>query len=95
MVELCLLYLISKEELYGYALLQKLYPVFPDMQESSMYVILRGLYKSGYIECYTGQISGGPPRKYYYITQTGKEKLDIDLNEWRELTSSLKKLGIF
>ena len=87
--------MISKEELYGYALLQKLYPVFPDMQESSMYVILRGLDKSGYIECYTGQISGGPPRKYYYITQTGKEKLDIDLNEWRELTNSLKKLGIF
>ena len=60
-----------------------------------MYVILRGLYQSGYIECYTGQISGGPPRKYYYKTQTGKEKLDIDLNEWRELTNSLKKLGIF
>ncbi len=90
-----MLYLISKEESYGYVLLQKLHPVFPDMQESSMYVILRGLYKSGYIECYIGQTSGGPPRKYYYMTQAGREKLEVDLKEWRELTDALKRLGIF
>ena len=90
-----MLYLISKEELYGYALFQKLSTIFPDMKEANMYIILRGLYKSGYIECYIGQTSGGPPRKYYYITENGKKKFDILLNEWRELTNSLKNLGIF
>lgn len=90
-----MLYLISKEEMYGYALLQKLYPIFTDMQESAMYVVLRGLYKAGYIEGYMGQTSGGPPRKYYYITEAGKEKLETDLKEWRELVEGMKKLGIF
>lgn len=92
---MCLLHLIAEEDLYGYAIFQKLAPIFPDVKESNMYIILRELYKSGYIGCYAGQTSGGPPRQYYHITEKGKKKLDILLIEWRYLLNSLKELGIF
>lgn len=95
LVELCMLHLFSEGDLYGYALLQKLYPIFPDIQESALYTILRGLHKEGCLETYRGEKSGGPPRKYYRMTEKGRERYKEILTEWKQLNEELKKIGIF
>lgn len=94
-IKMCLLYLLSKEEMYGYILLKKLCSVFPDIQESTMYVILRELCSSGYIKYYIGQISGGPQRKYYQVTEDGMKLFVELLEEWRKLTESIKNFGLY
>ncbi len=39
LLELCLLYLMSQGDQYGYELLRRLHDVFPDVQESAIYAI--------------------------------------------------------
>lgn len=93
-LELCLLYLLSDQDQYGYELLRILHEQFPDTQESTVYAILRNLCRDNYLETYTGDISNGPSRKYYHIGKKGGEKLEILLCQWQLLQKSMGRLGL-
>lgn len=94
LIELCLLHILSCEDLYGYEILRRIHESFPGTQESAIYALLRGLCKEGYTEQYEGKISDGPTRKYYRITDSGKVKRDGLLDEWRHLRDALSALGV-
>ena len=91
---LCILYLLSKKDRYGYDLISQLKSLFPDAQEPIIYSILRELCKNQYTKIYLSTDSLGPSRKYYAITATGLEKLDDLYNCWKNLKSSIERLGI-
>lgn len=93
-LELCLLRLIAERDLYGYELLNRLYAAFPTVQESMVYAYLRGLCREGCTETYQSGASGGPTRKYYRLTDNGREKLADLLRQWRETREALLSLGI-
>ena len=93
-LELSVLQVVSGGELYGYEIMKKVTEAFPDINESTVYAILRRLHSDGCTESYTGEVSGGPTRKYYRITAEGKKKLEKMRLEWEELLKSLKILGI-
>jgi len=94
LLELCLLHLVAQGDQYGYELLRRLHTVFPDTQESAIYAILRGLCREGCTERYQGGTSGGPARKYYRLTETGRKRRDTLLEEWRGFRDALSSLGI-
>ena len=94
LLELCLLSLMSQGDQYGYELLRRLHDVFPDVQESAIYAILRQLYREGATERYQGETSGGPARKYYRLTQAGQDRRDALLKAWREVRDAVAALGI-
>ena len=94
LIELCLLHLLSDEDLYGYELLRRIHESFPDTQESGIYAILRGLKKAGCTEHYAGTDSGGPPRKYYRLTPAGAARRDALRAEWTRLRDAVSALGI-
>lgn len=94
LLELCLLHLMSQGDRYGYELLGRLHGVFPDVQESAIYAILRGLCREGCTEGYRGERSGGPVRKYYRLTESGNERYEALLTTWRSLREALSALGI-
>ena len=93
-LELSVLQVVSGGELYGYEIMKKVTEAFPDINESTVYAILRRLHSDGCTESYTGEVSGGPTRKYYRITPEGRSKLEKMRLEWDELLRSLKNLGI-
>ena len=93
-LELSVLQVVSGGELYGYEIMKKVTEAFPDINESTVYAILRRLHSDGCTESYTGEVSGGPKRKYYRITPEGRSKLEKMRLEWEELLRSLKMLGI-
>ena len=93
-LELSVLQVVSGGELYGYEIMKKVTEAFPDINESTVYAILRRLHSDGCTESYTGEVSGGPTRKYYRITPEGRSKLEKMRLEWDELLRSLKMLGI-
>ena len=93
-LELSVLQVVSGGELYGYEIMKKVTEAFPDINESTVYAILRRLHSDGCTESYTGEVSGGPTRKYYRITAEGKKKLEKMRLEWEELLKSLRTLGI-
>lgn len=94
LLELCLLHVLNQGDQYGYELLRRLHDVFPDVQESAIYAILRQLCREGATERYQGETSGGPVRKYYRLTQEGRERYDVLLTTWRETRDAVAALGI-
>ena len=94
LLELCLLHLVAQGDQYGYELLRRLHAVFPDVQESAIYAILRQLCREGATERYPGEISGGPARKYYRLTEAGRARRAALLEVWRVTRDALAALGI-
>ncbi|MCF7932235.1 MAG: PadR family transcriptional regulator [Acholeplasmataceae bacterium] len=88
-LEMCVLALINRHDMYGFEVIETLASSIP-VNENTIYPILRRLTGQALFETYEEQTNIGAPRKYYRITQTGKERLASYENEW---TSFLK--GVF
>ena len=93
-LEMCILYVISEKEMYGYDIMKRMSKYFPEVNESTFYSILRRLNKDGSTETYLGKVSNGPKRKYYRITEKGIENLDKNIGSWKKIISIVKDLGI-
>lgn len=93
-LEMCILYQFLSGDYYGYDIMAKMRNFFPDVKDSTFYIILRRLNAEGYTDIYYGDESNGPQRKYYKITEKGKKYLDNSLENWRQLKSIVGMLGI-
>ena len=93
-LELCLLQCLSGEPKYGYDIIQTMRGCFPDVTESTFYAILRRLDKEGAADTFQGSVSSGPVRKYYRLTDSGRERLAGMSEDWRRLRGILEALGI-
>ncbi len=69
-IELCVLKEIAAEDLYGYQIIDKLSENL-NVNENTIYPILRRLTKDGNFSTYLKESTGGAPRKYYRITKKG------------------------
>lgn len=94
LIKLSMLHLLMAGDRYGYEVLSILHDIFPDTQESAIYALLRELCRDGSTESYTSSVSGGPVRKYYRMTERGREVYVELLEQWRSLRESLAGLGI-
>ena len=94
LIKLSMLHLLTVKDRYGYEVLSVLHRIFTDTQESAIYALLRELCRDKYTESYMGEISGGPARKYYRITDSGREKYDQLAEQWRAKKKFLDELGI-
>ena len=93
-LEMCILYRLKDQEIYGYELMKSIRQYFPDVYEGSIYTILRRLNATGYTRVTQNKSLNGPVRKYYTITQTGLEYLEQMLSEWKSIVNSVSALGI-
>lgn len=92
-LEGCLLAVISEEEVYGYEMTKKLELYGFDMVgEGSIYPLLIRMKKNGLVETVTKESESGPKRKYYYLTSEGKLQLDLFIDEWKIISSSVNRL---
>ena len=82
-LEICVLTLISKKDMYGYEIVQNISKVM-EVNEGTIYPILRRLTKEGYFETYILESNEGPARKYYKLTAEGKNNLNKLIKEWND-----------
>jgi len=87
-LEICVLALISKKDMYGYEIVQNISKVI-NVNEGTIYPILRRLTKDEFFEAYILESSEGPARKYYKITTKGKRYLSKMINEWNDFVSAV------
>lgn len=87
-LEICVLALINKKDMYGYEIVQNISKVI-NVNEGTIYPILRRLTKDEFFEAYILESSEGPARKYYKITTTGKSYLSKMINEWNDFVSAV------
>lgn len=90
-LELCILALLNKQDRYGYELVQQVSKHI-EISEGSMYPLLRRLKKEGYFTTYLQESSEGPPRKYYSLTDKGRENLYQLISEWKEFTEGVDQI---
>lgn len=90
-LNLCVLVLLDKQDRYGYELVQKISDQI-SISEGSVYPLLRRLTKEGYFTTYLQESTEGPPRKYYKLTDAGREYLYEQLEEWKNFTEGVNTL---
>jgi len=90
LLDACVLALLMREDAYGYVLTQNVKEIF-DVSESTLYPVLRRLYKENYLTIYDMPFDGRN-RRYYQITNPGREKLDVYQSEWGEYKEKIDKL---
>lgn len=93
-LEMCILYKLSQKDYYGYPLMQEMKIIFPEVNDSTFYAILRRLNKEKAADIYFGNESGGPQRKYYKITEEGINRLEKSINDWKQLKLNVSEIGI-
>lgn len=92
-LEGCLLAVISEEEVYGYEMTKKLELYgFNMVSEGSIYPLLIRMKKDGLVTTTTKSSESGPKRKYYSLTDKGKEQLVTFIVIWGNISSSVNKL---
>jgi DNA-binding PadR family transcriptional regulator len=80
-----------KEEKYGYALINSLAEKGLDIEQGTLYPLLRRLESQGLLQS-EWNVEGSRPRRYYVISQNGTKVLQELADEWRELTEVMEKL---
>lgn len=90
LLDACVLATLHKEDTYGYRLTQEVKRVM-DISESTLYPFLRRLMKEGYLETYDQQHMGRN-RRYYRLTEAGKEKYREYVKEWDEFSDKVSDI---
>ncbi len=91
-IELCILSMLSKGELYSSDLLSQLKEAELIVVEGTIYPLLTRLKNEGFLKYRWEESTGGPPRKYYSLTNAGKERLNNLKTQWNELVQSVNKI---
>ncbi|MBO5303171.1 MAG: PadR family transcriptional regulator [Lachnospiraceae bacterium] len=92
-LEGCILSIIAKGETYGYEILSQLEEDgFEGLGEGTLYPVLTRLDKKGYILCRKAKSPLGPIRKYYSITENGKENLEKFKEVYKKMTQKADKI---
>lgn len=87
-LELIVLCSLNKKDMYGYELVSSVSKVV-DVNEGTIYPLLKRLTNEHYFETYLVESNEGPSRKYYKITVLGYERMKMLVNTWNSFASSV------
>ncbi len=90
LLDACVLGIVAQSDAYGYTLTQRVKEVV-DISESTLYPVLRRLQKSEYLTTYD-QPFEGRNRRYYSITDKGRELLEFYGKEWADYKTKVDRL---
>ena len=90
LLDACVLAIVEQEDAYGYTLTANV-KKYIDISESTLYPVLRRLQKDGCLTTYDKPFQGRN-RRYYQITDSGRQKLDFYKSEWEEYKKSIDSL---
>ena len=90
-LELCILGIISSRgEVYSTDILESLKDSKLLVVEGTIYPLLTRLKNAGYLAYVWKESTGGPPRKYFTLTDEGQIVLNELLKTWDELDHAVK-----
>ncbi|MHC1773693.1 MAG: PadR family transcriptional regulator [Flexilinea sp.] len=90
-LELCVLAKLSRQDCYGYDI-SEFISKHIDISDGTVYPILRKLKSDGLVTTYLSEDSGGPPRKYYRLTELGKKEFLSSKEEWLSFIKTVEEL---
>jgi PadR family transcriptional regulator PadR len=92
-LDAAVLAVVGEQDGYGYDVLRRLRAAgLADVGDASVYGTLRRLYRAGALTSYVVPSDEGPARRYYGITDQGREQLGRACEVWKEFASALGTL---
>ncbi len=92
MLEYCILCILAKQEAYASAIIDELKAANLIVVEGTLYPLLIRQKNQGLLTYRWEESTQGPPRKYYCITDKGREQLgDMD-TAWQEMETAINTL---
>ncbi|MGI6077370.1 MAG: PadR family transcriptional regulator [Fastidiosipilaceae bacterium] len=93
--DIILLARLAKSDSYGYEINKEILEISDgafEIKEATLYTAFRRLEKCGYIESYWGTEHTAARRRYYRITPSGRDQLEVMIAEWEETAKLIFRL---
>jgi PadR family transcriptional regulator PadR len=90
-LELCVLALLSRGDAYAYDIASRLAKGI-GMGEGTIYPLMRRMQSDGLVDTYLLESPSGPPRKYYRLSQRGRESFATQQSEWTAFSSAVNDI---
>lgn len=90
MLDALVLGVLKVEDTYGYVLTQRIRGLM-DISDSTLYPVLRRLQKDGALRAYDSPFQGRN-RRYYSITDEGREMLRQYIEDWNVYKETVEKI---
>ena len=87
-LELIVLHLLAPGEAYGYEIVSKL----TAQTNGALYPVLYRLERAGYVAVRWETPARGVPRKYYQLTDSGRQELERLRKEWTTFATAMANL---
>ena len=91
-LEYCILLLLAKEDAYASSIINKLKESNMIVVEGTLYPLLIRQKNQGLLQYRWEESPQGPPRKYYSITNKGREQLEEMNNAWGEIVTTIENI---
>ncbi|MDR2214753.1 MAG: PadR family transcriptional regulator [Nevskiaceae bacterium] len=93
LLEFAILRVICTRKLYAAEMLQHLAGSEFATQEGTLYPLLSRMRRERLVDYEWQDSDAGPPRKYYRLTDRGRDALTELQGYWQHLTDTLNRLG--
>jgi len=90
LLDACVLSAVGQQDVYGYELTIQI-KQYIDVSESTLYPVLRRLQKEELVTTYDSPFNGRN-RRYYAITEAGKERLNLYRSDWQTYRDGIESL---
>ena len=91
-LEFCILYILSDKEHYPTEIIERMKEARLLIVEGTLYPLLTRLKNDGLLAYRWEESTSGPPRKYFRLTDTGKDFLTELTENWNGLTNSVNQI---
>lgn len=88
---LCVLALLERGDSYAYEIASRMAEAV-DMGEGTIYPLMRRMQSDGLVETYLVESPAGPSRKYYRLTDAGRDSLASQKAEWTAFARAVNEL---
>nr|WP_220185880.1 PadR family transcriptional regulator [Paenactinomyces guangxiensis] len=95
-IDILILALLYKQDMYGYQIAKSLKEESDNqykMSEGTLYPALKRLEAKGLLQSYWQDADDGKRRKYYSLTEQGKESYTHKLEQWQKIHSLIMKVA--
>ncbi|MBP6732880.1 MAG: PadR family transcriptional regulator [Chitinophagales bacterium] len=91
-LEFCILSILSDGEHYPTEIIERMKTARLLIVEGTLYPLLTRLKNDGLLAYRWEESTSGPPRKYFTLTEEGKQNLAALIESWKELTDSVNQI---
>lgn len=91
-LEFCILSIINRGEVYPSDIIDQMKAANLHILEGTLYPLLTRLKNAGLLNYRWVESVSGPPRKYFVMTDAGKEAFSVLLQTWNDMANAVSLL---